>query len=86
MTAQIIDIKTHGCIVSDGITFDLSVLFESAKELEVKQAVLIGYNKDGCLEVLATHGIAESFLLASQGVQHLLNATGRGGDEPERTA
>ena len=77
MTAEIIQFKTGDGTVGDGVVLPISCLFEGANEVGATQAVLVCYGEDGALEVFATHGVPESFLLVSQAAQYLLSATGR---------
>lgn len=79
MSADIIAFKTGDGVVGDGAVLPVSCLFDGAKEVGAEMAVLLCYGANGDLEVFATHGVPQSFLLASQGAAYLLNASGRVG-------
>ena len=73
---EIVQFSTGEGVVGDGVTIDVATVAENAARV-CTHLVCIGYNAEGGLEVFASHGVPETFLLASQGVAFLLNATGR---------
>jgi hypothetical protein len=76
MSAEVINFQTREGVVGDGSVIAPSVVAASAAEV-CTHLVCIGYNAEGGLEVFASHGVPQSFLLASQGAAFILNATGR---------
>ena len=74
MMADIIDLKQPSGQVGDGFAFDPDVVLEKAKGT-FAQVVVVGFDKDGKIDMRSSHGGRDALWIIRRGEYHLLFET-----------